>query len=90
MSSRELTLDLHPVFRQGDRIDAALADAFDEAERRKATQLEIIPGKGSGALKARVLRYLAQPDVKARYHRIDKDRANHGHLVVHFRWKRGQ
>lgn len=40
MSSRKLTLDLHPIFRQGDRID--------------------------------------------------KDRRNHGHLVVHFRWKRGQ
>ncbi len=90
MSSRELSLDLHPIFRQGERIDAALDDAFDEAERRKATKLEIIHGKGSGALKKRVLRYLARPEVKDRYHRIDKDRGNHGHLVVHFRWKRGQ
>lgn len=90
MSKRELTLDLHPIFRQGGRIDAALRDAMDDAERRKASQLEIIHGKGSGALRKRVLRFLEQPDVKARYHRIDKDRANHGHLVVHFRWKRGQ
>jgi DNA-nicking Smr family endonuclease len=90
VSSRELTLDLHPIFRQGDRIDEALADAFDEAERRKLTKLDIIHGKGSGALKKRVLRYLARPDVRDRYHRIDKDRANHGHLIVHFRWKRGQ
>ena len=90
MGSRDLTLDLHPIFRDGRALDAALADAFDEAEHRKAKTLEIIHGKGSGQLKKRVLRYLDRPDVKDRYHRVDKDRSNHGHLVVHFRWKRGQ
>lgn len=90
MSSRDLTLDLHPVFRDGRAIDAALREAVDEAERRKARTLEIIHGKGSGQLRKRVERFLQQPEVKARYHRIDKDRANHGHLTVHFRWNRGQ
>ncbi len=90
MSSRDLTLDLHPIFRDGRALDAALRDALDEAERRKAKTLEIIHGKGSGQLRKRVERFLQQPEVKDRYHRIDKDRGNHGHLVVHFRWKRGQ
>ena len=90
MSSRDLTLDLHPIFRDSRAIDAALRDAMDEAERRKAKTLEIIHGKGSGQLRKRVEKFLQQPEVKARYHRVDKDRANHGHLVVHFRWKRGQ
>jgi DNA-nicking Smr family endonuclease len=90
MSTRKITLDLHPIFRDGARIDAALADAMDEAERRKATELEIICGKGSGALKKRVLRFLERKDVKARYHRITKDQGNSGHLFVTFRWKRGQ
>ncbi|MFA9429349.1 Smr/MutS family protein [Egicoccus sp. AB-alg2] len=90
MSSRKLTLDLHPIFDRGREIDAALAQAMDEAEARKAKQLEIICGKGSGALKKRVLRFLDQKHVRRRYHRVDKDPGNSGHLYVHFRWSRGQ
>jgi DNA-nicking Smr family endonuclease len=90
LSTRKLTLDLHPIFNDGARIDAALREAMDEAEARKAASLEIICGKGSGALKKRVLRFLDQKAVRARYHRIDKDPGNAGHLVVHFRWRRGQ
>ena len=35
--------------------------------------IEIIPGKGSGQLKKRVLRFLDQKEIKAKYHRIEKD-----------------
>jgi len=90
MSTRNLTLDLHPIYNKSSQIDAALADAMDEAEATKARQLEIIYGKGSGALRSRVLRYLERKDVRARYHRLDKDRKNHGRVFVHFRWSRGQ
>jgi DNA-nicking Smr family endonuclease len=90
VSSRKLTLDLHPVFNKGREIDAALRDAMDEAEAKKAKQLEIICGKGSGQLKKRVLRFLDQKHVRDRYHRVDKDPGNSGHLYVHFRWSRGQ
>jgi DNA-nicking Smr family endonuclease len=90
MSKRKLTLDLHPIYNKRDLIDAALADAMDEAEARKASELEIITGKGSGALKKRVLRYLDSKPVRARYHRINKDPNNHGRLFVYFRWSRGQ
>lgn len=90
MSSRHLKLDLHPIFNKGRQIDDALADALDDAEDRKARQLEIICGKGSGALKKRVLRYLDRKHVRDRYHRIDKDRDNSGRIFVHFRWSRGQ
>ncbi len=90
MSSRKLTLDLHPIRDKGDRIDAALAASLDEAERRKVTELEIIHGKGSGALKARVLRYLDRKDVRPRYHRLIKDRDNSGRVFVAFRPRRGQ
>jgi hypothetical protein len=37
-----------------------------------------------------VLRYLDRKDVRARYHRINKDPGNHGRLFVYFRWRRGQ
>jgi hypothetical protein len=47
--------------------------------------VEIIPGKGSGQLKKKVIRYLQQPEVKRLYHRIEKDGDNFGRLFVHFR-----
>jgi DNA-nicking Smr family endonuclease len=90
MSSRKLTLDLHPIFNKGKLIDAELQRFMDEAEERKASELEIICGKGSGALKKRVLRFLDRKDVRRRYHRINKDPNNSGRIFVYFRWKRGQ
>ena len=60
---------------------------IDEAEAKKAPLVEIIPGKGSGQLKKRVLRFLDQPEIKARYHRVEKDSHNFGRVFVHFRWK---
>ncbi len=90
MSTKKLSLDLHPIYNKGREIDRALEDAMDEAEARKASQLEIICGKGSGALKKRVLKFLDRKDVRDRYHRINKDPGNSGHLYVYFRWRRGQ
>jgi DNA-nicking Smr family endonuclease len=83
----KLVLDLHDVYNKGDEIDRALERVMDEAEAKKATLVEIIPGKGSGQLKKRVLRYLDRKDVRARYHRVEKDSKNFGRIFVHFRWK---
>lgn len=83
----KLKLDLHDVYNRGDEIDRALQGIIDEAIRKKASVVEIIPGKGSGQLKKRVLRYLDQKDVKARYHRVEKDSKNFGRIFVHFRPK---
>jgi DNA-nicking Smr family endonuclease len=83
----KLTLDLHEIYNRGEQIDRALSGIIDEAERKKATVVEIIPGKGSGQLKKHVLRYLDRKDVKARYHRVEKDSHNFGRIFVHFRWK---
>ena len=47
--------------------------------------MEIIPGKGSGQLKKRVLRFLNQPEIRALYHRVEKDDKNFGRIFVHFR-----
>jgi DNA-nicking Smr family endonuclease len=83
----KLTLDLHDIYNRGGEIDRALAGIIEEAERRKATLVEIIPGKGSGQLKKRVLRFLDRKEVRARYHRVEKDSHNFGRIFVHFRWK---
>jgi DNA-nicking Smr family endonuclease len=82
----KLTLDLHDIYNRGHDIDKALRDIMDEAARKKAPLVEIIPGKGSGQLKKRVLRFLQQKEIKALYHRVEKDSKNFGRLFVHFRW----
>lgn len=84
----KLTLDLHDIYNRSSEIDRALDQLMDEAEQKKATLVEIIPGKGSGQLKKRVLRYLDRKDVKSRYHRVEKDVHNSGRIFVHFRWRR--
>lgn len=80
-----LKLDLHDIFNRKQSIDKALRDVIDEAEAKRIPLVEIIPGKGSGQLKKRVLRFLDSPDIKRRYHRVEKDSHNHGRLFVHFR-----
>ncbi len=82
----KLKLDLHPIFSEGRHIETALQSVIDEACEKRAAEIEIIPGKGSGQLKKSVLRFLDRPEVKARYHRIEKDSDNWGRLFVHFRW----
>jgi DNA-nicking Smr family endonuclease len=83
----KLTLDLHDIYNRGHDIDRALRNIMDEAARKKAPVVEIIPGKGSGQLKKHVLRFLEQKEIKAQYHRVEKDSKNFGRIFVHFRWK---
>jgi len=82
----KLKLDLHDIFNQGEKIEHALNRIIDEAEEKKIKTVEIIPGKGSGQLKKRVLKFLERPEIKQRYHRIDKDSKNFGRLFVYFRF----
>jgi len=83
----KLVLDLHDIYNKGDLIDKALRDVINEALDKKISTIEIIPGKGSGALKKKVLRFLDQKDIKALYHRLDKDSKNFGRLFVYFQHK---
>jgi DNA-nicking Smr family endonuclease len=82
----KLKLDLHDIFNKGTEIDKALRGIIDEAIEKRVTLVEIIPGKGSGQLKKKVLRFLDQKDVKQLYHRVEKDGDNWGRLFVHFRY----
>ncbi len=83
----KLKLDLHDIYNRGGEIDRALRAIIDEAVAKKAPLVEIIPGKGSGQLKKHVLRFLERKDIKALYHRVEKDKDNFGRVFVHFRWK---
>ncbi|SCA58919.1 Uncharacterized protein AB751O23_BD_00070 [Chlamydiales bacterium SCGC AB-751-O23] len=83
----KLKLDLHPIFNNARALDEALTDIIQEAQEKKISLVEIIPGKGSGQLKKKVLRFLAQKEIKKLYHRIEKDSKNFGRIFVHFKFK---
>ena len=81
----KIVLDLHDIFNKGFTIDVELNRVIAEAIEKKIALVEIIPGKGSGQLKKRVLRFLLQPEVKRLYHRLEKDDKNFGRVFVHFK-----
>ena len=81
----KLKLDLHDIFDNGRAIEEALDRVINEAVEKKIPLVEIIPGKGSGQLKKRVLRFLEEKRIKSLYHRIEKDSKNFGRIFVHFK-----
>ncbi|NDC83007.1 DNA mismatch repair protein MutS [bacterium] len=81
----KLKLDLHDIFNKGYQIENELNRVISEAVEKKIKLVEIIPGKGSGQLKKTVLRFLNRPDIKALYHRVEKDDKNFGRVFVHFK-----
>ena len=81
----KLKLDLHDIYNKGASIDSELNRIIREAVDKGIALVEIIPGKGSGQLKKKVLRFLEQPEIKRLYHRVEKDSKNFGRLFVHFR-----
>lgn len=81
----KLKLDLHDIYNRNDQIDRQLADIIQEAIDKRIDLVEIIPGKGSGQLKKRVLRFLNQGHIRSLYHRVEKDDRNFGRIFVHFK-----
>jgi DNA-nicking Smr family endonuclease len=75
------------MYNRGDDIERALRALIDEAVEKRVRLVEIIPGKGSGQLKKRVLRFLDQKEIKPLYDRVEKDSRNFGRVFVHFRPK---
>jgi DNA-nicking Smr family endonuclease len=82
----KLKLDLHNIYNKSNLIDKALNEIINDAIDKKIKLVEIIPGKGSGQLKKKVIRFLQQPHIKNKYHRIDKDSKNFGRIFVHFKF----
>lgn len=81
----KLKLDLHAIFNDGKAIEKELHRVMDEAVKKKISLVEIIPWKGSGQLKKKVLRFLQQAEIKKLYHRVEKDGKNFGRIFVHFK-----
>ena len=82
----KLKLDLHDIYNDSRSLDEELNRVIEEAVRKKISLVEIIPGKGSGQLKKKVLRFLNQLHIKALYHRVEKDDKNFGRVFVHFKF----
>ncbi|MCB4790355.1 MAG: Smr/MutS family protein [Elusimicrobia bacterium] len=82
----KLKLDLHPIYNNGDRLESELNGILHEAIDKKIRTVEIIPGKGSGELKKKVLHFLNQKDIRQLYHRYAIDNKNFGRIFVHFKF----
>ncbi|MFE2964380.1 Smr/MutS family protein [Streptomyces sp. NPDC059340] len=80
-----LTLDLHPIFRNNRDIDVALRQTLFKAAATGIDVVQIIPGKGTGQLKKRVLAVLAQKHIKKLYVRVETDATNAGRVLVYLR-----
>ncbi|NEZ04282.1 Smr/MutS family protein [Wenzhouxiangella sp. XN201] len=52
----KLKLDLHDIYNRGNAIDQELERVIHEAVDKRIREVEIIPGRGSGQLKKRVLK----------------------------------
>jgi len=83
----KLKLDLHDIYNRGKIIEEELDRVIQEAVENRISLVEIIPGKGSGQLKKRVIRFLNQKHIRSLYHRIEKDDKNFGRIFVHFHHK---
>jgi DNA-nicking Smr family endonuclease len=81
----KLVLDLHDIYNKGASIDAELNRVITQAVDKHIALVEIIPGKGSGQLKKKVIRFLNEPDIKKLYSRLEKDDKNFGRIFVHFK-----
>ena len=77
---KKLKLDLHDIYNKHKEIEKALREVLEEARDQRVKIVEIIPGKGSGQLKKRVLKFLERN--KDLYDRVDKDSKNWGRLFV--------
>ena len=83
-----LKLDLHNIFNKGKEIDKALNDIIQQAKNKKIDIVEIIPGKGTGQLKKKVIRFLNEPKIKENYSRYKTDNINFGKIYVYFNHKK--
>jgi DNA-nicking Smr family endonuclease len=79
-----LTVDLHPIFRSDRDVDAAVRTAIFRAARERIPLVEIIPGKGGGTLRGRVLAMLRQPHLRRLYRSVESAPGNDGRVLVHF------
>ena len=77
---KKIVLDLHDIYSDHYQIEMALRGALQQARDEKVKIIEIIPGKGSGQLKKRVLKFLERN--RELYSRVDKDSKNWGRLFV--------
>lgn len=80
---KKIVLDLHDIFNKHQEIESALRDVMVDAREKGAKIVEIIPGKGSGQLMKRVLKFLERN--RDLYDRIQKDPGNWGRIFVRFK-----
>jgi succinyl-CoA synthetase alpha subunit len=80
-----IRIDLLQVYDRGGEPEQELQQAIAAAEEGRVPVVECILGKENAELKKRVLRFLARPEIRQRYYRLEKDGSNIGRVFIHFR-----
>lgn len=78
-----IKVDLHPVFRNDREIDRAIRKAVFKATAIGEDVVEIIPGKGAGKLRDRVLAMLKRGPLHKLCRDVVVDPGNEGRILVH-------
>lgn len=81
----KLKLDLHEIFNNAKEIDSVLKDILTQAHTKHIDEIEIIPGKGSGQLKKKVICFLNDKETKKMYTRYKVDPINFGRIFVYLK-----
>ena len=81
----KIKLDLHDIYNKGELIEKSLQRVLNNAIENRITEIEIIPGKGSGQLKKSVIRFFLRPEIKTLYHRLKKDSKNFGRIFIYLK-----
>ncbi|MFA5411409.1 MAG: DNA mismatch repair protein MutS [Candidatus Omnitrophota bacterium] len=68
-------------------LEERLAGALAEAEKHRASLIEISYGTQAGETKKRILSFLMKKEYRNLYSRLVKSKEGWGRIFVHFRWR---
>ncbi len=80
-----MKVDLHTIYNDENAVEEAIDNALRQAREHKVRKLEIVCGKGSGALKQLVYELLDRRGIQRR-HQVGDDFAGQGVIQVFFDW----
>jgi DNA mismatch repair protein MutS2 len=80
MAAKMKTLDLHGY--KLDEVEAPLDRLLVEASNQNLNRVRVLTGKGTGAVKAAVIKYLKLANYQWEYEKLDNGSRNEGALIV--------
>ncbi len=83
----KIRLELRKMLNKEEDLEAVINRVLNEAIQKRIPLVEILPPAGNAHIKKQVLRFLAKPEMKKLYYKVERDADNYGRIFVHFRHK---